>query len=1182
MPGSFPLILSKSTSEEDTTKMRNHLVKLCLGVLVGGIALALPAQAATVFVNADITTSTTWTADDEFILTEVIYVTNGATLTIEPGTVIRGEMESADGANDPGTLVITRGAKLFALGTENDPIVFTDLVDDNVGDATGTPPYDTATNAIGLTAQWGGLIMLGRTYVANDTANGPDASREVQIEGLVPDARGLYGNCAADLNVFPNCDDDDSGIARYVSVRYAGFNLSDANEINGITLGAVGRETDLSYLEVYQNNDDGFEFFGGTANLDHFIVVSAGDDSIDLDEGYRGKGQFGLVVQGILGQNVSDKVGEWDGANNPNRSQPYGLPAFYNLTMVGLGQATADNTALHIRDNMGSRLYNSLMLDFGGAIAIVEGDPTDDDTPGARAVTPMTAGECTGAGDPPTFCNTDADCGVGTCEFFFNALDSVNQLEFTNNTAWCIGQGGSFPSDSTASSNLGGDSNDAYGDADGFTPFGGSNTDGNVVLGCADALPIGGLSRIEAGAIDPVIAIDPLPSTNTLKNGARAVPADGFLVDAPYRGAFLNDNWATKWSTMDRLGYFPADDAVRTVRVEEDITASTTWTADAEYILTEVIYVTDGATLTIEPGTVIRGEMESADGANDPGTLVVTRGSKIFSLGTADAPVVFTDLLDDNVKGNPGTAPYDTATNAIGLTAQWGGLIVLGRTYVANDTAAGPDAAREVQIEGLVPDARGLYGNCAADGNVFPNCDDDDSGIIRYTSVRYGGFNLSDANEINGITMGAVGRETNVSFIEVFQNNDDGIELFGGTVNFNFFLIVNAGDDSIDLDEGYRGMGQFGLVVQGILGANVSDKVGEWDGANNPNRSQPYGLPAFYNLTVVGLGQDSADNTALHIRDNMGSRLYNSLMLDFGGAIAIVEGDPTDDDTPGARAVTPMTVGECTGAGDPPTFCNTDADCGAGTCEPFFNALDSTNQLEFSNNTAWCIGQGGAFPSDAGASSALGGDSNDAYGEADGFTPFTNPGASANTVLGCGDALPITAINRVEAGTIDPVVFIDPLPTAATLGQSSRTVPTAGFLKPAPYRGAFATDNWASGWSTMSALGMIPTTGEEILVSNDITSSQTWTSDNVYVLDQPIYITDGSTLTVEAGTVIRGQSESADGANDPGTLIVTRGSKIQMNGTADDPIVMTDLLDDNIGDNAGTARLTTTSSTRRV
>ncbi|MGH9867822.1 MAG: hypothetical protein ACREAA_06625, partial [Candidatus Polarisedimenticolia bacterium] len=357
---------------------------------------------------------------------------------------------------------------------------------------------------------------------------------------------------------------------------------------------------------------------------------------------------------------------------------------------------------------------------------------------------------------------------------------------------------------------------------------------------------------------------------------------------------------------MATAGTFAAE-----VDITANITASETWTSNNEYILTQPIYVTNGATLTIEPGTVVRGEPSDSGDPNNPnpGTLIIARGSKLRALGTVDNPIVFTDLFDDNVHGNPGTDPYDRLENALGLTGQWGGVILLGRTYVANNTLAGPNAAREVQIEGLTSvGSLGLYGN---GGN-----DDDDSGTLTYVSIRYGGFNLAPNNEINGLTLGAVGRQTDIDFVEVMQNKDDGIEFFGGTVNVKHVIAVAGGDDSIDYDEGYRGKGQFILLVQGTPGPDKSDKGAEQDGGNNPDGSQPFATPAFYNVTMVGLGGDvsetytaKATNTALHFRDNAAGRYYNSFVADFGGAPLCIEGgntgtSQTGPNTSGERAIT--------------------------------------------------------------------------------------------------------------------------------------------------------------------------------------------------------------------------------------------------------------------------------------
>ena len=466
---------------------------LTLGVLATGIGWT---RAATILINADIVASTTWTADNEYILTKPIYVTSGATLTIEAGTVVRGQPESAPGANDPGTLIIARDSKIQALGTRSKPIIFTDLDDDNIGGNPGTAPYDNLANAQGLTGRWGGLILLGRTYVANNTGGAANPAREVQIEGLTATGgKGLYGNCSADATP-PLCDDDDSGSLSYVSIRYNGFNLSANNEINGLTLGAVGRSTDIEYIEVMNPKDDGVECFGGTVGLKHIAIANSGDDSLDLDEGFRGKVQFYFVIQGTPGTDKSDKGMEMDGGNVPDNSQPRTIPTLYNVTEIGLGQkAYTDklkNTALHFRDNAGGRHYNSFFGDFGGATMCIEGgnsgtSATAPDTSGARAIALYTPD------------------GV-----FYRDPDSDFELELQNDTFWCFGAGQNpVTGDNTGAVN-GCDASKIHYDNGAFT----NASLKNAYLGCATPLPIRTLVRTPIGDAtkpDPITSIDPRP-----------------------------------------------------------------------------------------------------------------------------------------------------------------------------------------------------------------------------------------------------------------------------------------------------------------------------------------------------------------------------------------------------------------------------------------------------------------------------------------------------------------------------------------------------------------------------------------------------------------------------------------------------------------------------------------------
>jgi hypothetical protein len=226
--------------------------------------------------------------------------------------------------------------------------------------------------------------------------------------------------------------------------------------------------------------------------------------------------------------------------------------------------------------------------------------------------------------------------------------------------------------------------------------------------------------------------------------------------------------------------------------VTQNITTNTTWTADRPYQLGGRIVVTAGATLTIEPGTIIKGE--AGTGANAT-ALIIARGGKIMADGREDAPIIFTSVADeispeDVAAGDFASPNLDPTVNGL-----WGGVIVLGHAPISASNDQGD--ITQVQIEGIpTSDANGLYGgNDAADN----------SGVLRYVSIRHGGANIGSGNEINGLTLGGVGSGTVIEHIEIVSNQDDGIEWFGGSVNVNHVVVWNVGDDAIDTDQSWSG-----------------------------------------------------------------------------------------------------------------------------------------------------------------------------------------------------------------------------------------------------------------------------------------------------------------------------------------------------------------------------------------
>jgi hypothetical protein len=311
--------------------MKSQILKLAT-------ILALPGglSAADITVASNVTASTTWTKGNTYILDGRVFVTNNATLTIEPGTVIKGRVRAAQ---DASALVIARGAKIMAEGTAAEPITFTAQADNLNG--------NLSQSDRGL---WGGVVLLGRarTNTASGTGN---------IEGIpTTEPLGIYGGTD---------DADNSGVMRYVSIRHAGSLLGPNNELNGLTFGAVGSGTTIEYIEVFANADDGFEWFGGTVNAKYLVSAFNDDDAFDWDEGYRGKLQFLFTIQDPA---VGNHAFESDGGTTPEDGQPYAMPTIYNYTAIGSGATSTNSNSIGpiFRDNTGGKVYNSVFHDFRG------------------------------------------------------------------------------------------------------------------------------------------------------------------------------------------------------------------------------------------------------------------------------------------------------------------------------------------------------------------------------------------------------------------------------------------------------------------------------------------------------------------------------------------------------------------------------------------------------------------------------------------------------------------------------------------------------------------------------------------------------------------------------------------------------------------------------------------------
>lgn len=305
--------------------MKNQL--LIIGFV---LAFVFGVNSQTVTVSSNITSNTTWTNNNIYVLTGgFIYVTNNAVLTIQPGTLIKGSGS---------TLVVTRGARIEAVGTQSQPIVF-------------TSNQPAGSRAAG---DWGGVYLLG-----NAPINDPAGTR--LGEGGIDPVLGLYGGTD------PN---DNSGTLKYVRIEFAGIAYLPNNETNGLTCGGVGAGTTIDYVQVSHGGDDAFEWFGGTVNCKHLIANRTLDDMFDTDYGYTGKIQFAVGMSDSLVADISGSNGfESDNDATGTTNGPLTKAIITNVSLFG-PRKTINSTGFnanykrgaHIRRSSSQCVYNSMIV----------------------------------------------------------------------------------------------------------------------------------------------------------------------------------------------------------------------------------------------------------------------------------------------------------------------------------------------------------------------------------------------------------------------------------------------------------------------------------------------------------------------------------------------------------------------------------------------------------------------------------------------------------------------------------------------------------------------------------------------------------------------------------------------------------------------------------------------------
>ena len=551
---------------------KNAILTLLIGLAVAG-----SATAANVDVTANIATSTTWTANNVYNLKAAIYVLPGATLTIEAGTVIKSGTATTEG----GTLAICRGAKIYVNGTAQNPVIMTSFNDNMT-------TWREACN------EWGNLTVMGKGLISASHYGGlpvgsntktPTGLNQKQMEGLTDAVNAMYGG---------NDDNDDSGSISYLNLRYGGKVIGLANELNGLSLGGVGRETDIHHIEIMNNVDDGIEIWGGTVSIKYFSIWNIGDDSFDVDQGWRGKAQFGLIVQGFStnagqGSGVGDNCFEIDGAEDSD-AQPVTTAVVYNCTVIG--QPADGDNAFEYRDNARIQYRNMVVMDIGDRVVTLSDAkspyPAGTDTDGANGygyngtlswaatwTTPAGTHSTVNAGTwtPGAFNDPSVMYAAQVDGMLNEVKDSVFFRNVTKSTAYDEANArGVF---AAANNNV-------------IAPFVPATPNANMPI---QALVRSALVVKGGKSMLPVIQLDPR-AANAAVTSVGSAPADGFFTPAPFRGAFSpSHNWLEGWATSEIFGFItsPANGAAPAA------------TAELPKIVTKTSFETDlGVVYTVE------------------------------------------------------------------------------------------------------------------------------------------------------------------------------------------------------------------------------------------------------------------------------------------------------------------------------------------------------------------------------------------------------------------------------------------------------------------------------------------------------------------------------------------------------------------------------------------------------
>lgn len=496
-----------------------------------------------------LTNDTVWALDGPVFIGDD--KANSTTLEIEDGTIVLGQT----GAD---YLVISRDSSIEVNGTATSPVIMTSL-SDVLGDEVSA-------------GQWGGVVILGNAPSTKCPTDGSTCS--LQVEGVASGA------------VFGGTDDtDSSGNLNYLVVKYAGFEVAPDNELNGITFGGVGSGTEIDYLQVHANADDGIEFFGGSVSAKHVVLTSIQDDSVDWDNGYNGKLQYVYIEHAPDNSDANRGIeGDGDGGDGLAFSQP----KVANITIITNDfDGEDDSEGVLLRDQTGATIVNMLIAGSAGTGECLEMD-SDDTVQGNLSDGDITISNsyisCVEAFN-------SIDGGVELNNWFTTEQTDNVVLSFEDRGQLGLNQDGTLTAQSVLRTDGTNPANiDAFFDANTFVGAVGEND-----WRQGWAFGFGG------GAVQVV-------------NAASGCPAGTTTIAA-------------------------VDGTTNTCEISGRITANLTLTEGNHYALSGAVFIggdnTDSVTLTVDPGVIVYG-------AAGDDYLVVSRGSSIVADGTAAKPITFT------------------------------------------------------------------------------------------------------------------------------------------------------------------------------------------------------------------------------------------------------------------------------------------------------------------------------------------------------------------------------------------------------------------------------------------------------------------------------------------------------------------------------------------------------------